>query len=384
MRASTAITAVLFLSVGLLLGGCKSTTPVSADAQTKKKPSKFDTRAGKPAAVTNLTSVVVTNRLKEEWLKPPKEAFTLGPGDVIEIEPIGDPAGRAMASVGPDGRIYYSLLSALDVWGLTLTQTKQLLEKELQRYQKEAPQLVVTLRAVSSKRVWLLGRFNAPGVYPMAAPMTVLEAVSLAGGIGNGNTFLGGAGGVPATAVTVPTSEDNADLRQSFILRNGQFITVDFEQLLKAGDLSQNIYLQPDDFVYVKSEQARVITVMGHVRQPSVVPYRDKMSLMTIMTMLGGPTPDAYLTHVAIVRGALAKPSIAIVDYKAISTGFAPDVLLEPNDIIHVPKSPYALIESYLDMILTSFVRTVAINAGQRAVYPNSQGVGVSIPGISP
>src|SRR5256885_4326430 len=74
--------------------------------------------AAKLAALTNLTSVATTNQLNPEWLKAPTNRFTLGPGDRLEIEILGDTATRGTNAIGPDGKIYYYLLPGLDVWGL--------------------------------------------------------------------------------------------------------------------------------------------------------------------------------------------------------------------------------------------------------------------------
>ena len=52
--------------------------------------------------------------------------------------------------------------------------------------------------------------------------------------------------------------------------------------------------------------------------------------------------PDAYLSHVAVVRGSLSQPQLTVVDYGAIIKGRAQDVLLEPGDIIYVPNAPTA------------------------------------------
>src|SRR5262245_41244659 len=72
--------------------------------------------------------VTVTNRLDPAWLKPPTNLYTLGPGDRVEIELLDDPTSRITTVVGPDGKIYFNLLPGLDVWGLTLGQTKTLME----------------------------------------------------------------------------------------------------------------------------------------------------------------------------------------------------------------------------------------------------------------
>ena len=94
-----------------------------------------------------------------------------------------------------------------------------------------------------------------------------------------------------------------------------------------------------------------------------------------------GTIKDAYLSHVAIVRGSLTQPKIAVVDYNAVTRGESPDVLLEPGDIVYVPFSPYRTLERYAMLILNTFVSTVAINEGAHAVTRNAQPVGVAFGG---
>ncbi len=354
--------------VGLLLAavvGCSST-----GKQTK--------RAGRfMNLATNLTTMTATNEAHPELLRPSEAPFTLGPGDRVEIELLGTTNSRSITTVGPDGKIYYYLLPGTDVWGLTLTETRDLLQKELGKYVTE-PQVTVTLREVSSKHVWLLGRLNRPGVYPMAAPLSLLEAIGLAGGT--------------ASSANQITMQDLADLRHSFVMRQGQFLPVDFYRLLREGDTTQNIYLQPDDFVYVPSALAQQVYVMGAVAFPRTVPYTEGMTLVSAMANAAGAntvdwlTPgtygvvaDAYLSHVAIVRGSLSEPQMAIVDYGAIIKGGARDVLLEPGDIVYVPNSPFSTLKRYLNTIVNTFITTVAANEGIRA-GGGSVNVGVSVP----
>jgi len=80
-----------------------------------------------------------------------------------------------------------------------------------------------------------------------------------------------------------------------------------------------------------------------------------------------------------VVRGSLIEPKLAIVDYKEIVRGKAPDVLLEPGDIVYVPFTPYRTLARYADLILRTFVQTVAINEGSRAVSDQAGAVGVNI-----
>src|SRR5690242_20621795 len=80
----------------------------------------------RPSAVSPApASVTLTNEMRPELLRPAENAFTLGPGDRLDIEIIGRPTSRAAVTVGPDGKIYYHLLPGTDVWGLTLTQTRE-------------------------------------------------------------------------------------------------------------------------------------------------------------------------------------------------------------------------------------------------------------------
>ena len=201
----------------LVLAGCARNRP-SGQTQNAASSSGFspmDARtATGPAA---LTGVPIKNELTADLLEPGKMPFTLGPGDVIEIEIIGNADSRALTAVGLDGKIYFSLLPGLDVWGLTLDQTRELIEKELTKYISQA-QVSLNLRIVGSKHVWVLGRLSRPGIYPLTGSMTLLESLAVAGGT--------------ARPPSQATSQELADLRHSFVVRQGQFLPVDFQRLL--------------------------------------------------------------------------------------------------------------------------------------------------------
>jgi protein involved in polysaccharide export with SLBB domain len=359
----------------VLLGGLALATLLGCQSAQGPRFDAHATTTEKLAALTNLTTITESNRLSLESLSPPTSRFTLGPGDSLEIEILGDALTRATNAVGPDGKIYYYLLPGLDVWGLTLPETKSLIERELMKYVREQPQVSVMLHGVESRRVWLLGRLSKPGVYPMAAPMTLLEGLSVAGGPSSSASLASLGGGPVGTGF----SEEVADLRRSFVMRAGQILPVDFYRLLKKGDLSQNIYLEPDDFVFVPAATTREVFVLGAVLLPRPIIYRERMSLVSAIANAQGTIKNAYLSHVAVVRGSLTEPKIAVVDYKEIVNGKAPDVLLEPGDIVYVPLTPYRTLVRYADLIVRSFVQTIAINEGARAVSRNVNPVGVNI-----
>lgn len=347
----------LLLALPVFLGvGCAKLGP-RFDAYATNAPPGLST--------TNLvTGVVFTNRLDPALLKPSDAPFRLGPGDRLDIEILGDGSGPASTFVGPDGKIYFDLLPGLRVWGLTLDETRRLLEDRLREYLRD-PKIALTLRGVESRRVWVMGRVNTPGVYPLEGPMTVIEAITRAGGLFT-SRFSG-------------TTEELADLHHSFIVRQGQYLPVNFNQLIREGDTSQNIYLEPDDFLYLPSSLSSEVFVIGAVGQPRAVAFKDQVTLVSAIANARGTTPDAYLTQIAIIRGAMSTPSIALVNYRDIVQGRAPDVRLQPRDIVFVPISPYSTLEKYIKLAVNTFVRTVAANEGGRAVDPNYS-TGTSIP----
>jgi protein involved in polysaccharide export with SLBB domain len=302
-------------------------------------------------------------------LQFPSDVFKLGPGDRMEIEFVGDLTSRTSVEVGPDGKIYFYLLPGLDVWGLTLPQAKDLIAEKAELFMRKKPDVSITLLEVDSNRIWILGHLNRPGIFPMAGPMTLLEAVAEAGGP------------TPPSEAAGPGSPktDTADLQHSFVLRRGQMIPVDFQRLVLEGDLSQNIYLQPGDFVYLPSATARTVHVLGAVGLPGAVTSGGDITLVQTIASAGGTVADAYLSHVAIVRGSLTQPTVSIVDYRAIVKGLAPDVLLEPHDIVYVPYTPYRTLTRYVNLILETFVETVGVNEGAHAVNSHSASVGATV-----
>jgi protein involved in polysaccharide export with SLBB domain len=346
MKKLTLMTSLALGLVLILLAGCQHPGP------------RFDPRA--KTANAAFESVPMTNRIDPALLQRPTNLFTLGPGDKVEIELLSEPASKTTTTVGPDGKIYFNLLSGLDVWGLTLAQAKARLEQELAQFIRDRVQVTLTLRAVESQRVWLLGRLQAPGVYPMATPMTLLEAIALAGGTAELTST--------RDVTVLPSSEELADLRRSFVLRQGKLLPVNFDRLLRQGDLSQNIYLQADDFIYLPSAAAREVYVLGAVGQPKAVPYNEELTLVAAIANALGTIKDADWWQVALVRGSLSQPKVAIINYKAIVQGKEPDVKLEPQDIVYVPFTPWRYPYKYLDIVLQTFVSAVAINEGARAV----------------
>lgn len=332
--------------LAMLQTSCTSLSNALQPAKT------FDPHAAKQATSAEMVKTKTSGSLTPAMLQPNYDAFRLGPGDVLDIELLGSGDGPQKTFVGPDGKIYFHLLSGQQVWGLTLGETQRLLESGLTKFVNR-PQVSITLREVKSRRVWVLGRVSTPGLYDLSQPMTVLEAISKAGGL--------------FTSRMAGSTEELADLHHSFLIRKGKLVPVDFHRLIRGGDTSQNIYLEPDDFLYLPSALGSEVYVMGAVYQPRAVAFKDQVTLMTALAHCRGFIEGAKAHKVAIVRGSLREPEIAIVDAQAILTGKSPDILLKPKDLVYVPQTAPSSLGGYADLIISTFARTMAANEGARA-----------------
>jgi len=357
-----------FAAAALLLTGCES-----LHRTAKKRPVAIPPSFSPAPAVAPAT-------LDQSLLQRPNFEYHLGPGDGLLVEVVGDLTTRSRTVVGPDGKIYFNVLPGIDVWGMTVPQARERLVQEMQRFIREPQPISVSLVSAESQRIWVLGRLNKPGVYRLAGPMTLLEAISEAGGPSPATNFATMAGQMRMAANSRAGTDEAGDLSRAFVIRQGRMLPVDFFKLLREGDMSQNIYLQPDDFVYLPSGRIGNVHVLGAVNLPRAVDYQNQMTLAQSVAQAGGPLRDAYPSHVAIVRGSLTQPKVAVIDFTAIMKGQSPDVLLEPQDIVYVPHSPYRVLTRYVDLILDTFARTIGVNEGARAVSDRVTPIGVNVP----
>jgi len=323
----------------------------------------FDAR--NPQDPTVVQNFSLTNTLSPELLLPPTEEFQLGPGDHVEIELLGvnEPATETL--VGPDGRVYFHLLPGVNVAGLTLTEACTQLETQLKQYVRH-PGVAITVREVKSRRIWVLGRLTRPGLYPLDRPMTVVDAIAQAGGL--------------YTAQFTGTTEELADLQHSFLVRHGQFLPVNFKKLIHEGDMTQNVYLRPDDFVYLPSAMATEVYVLGAVNETRAVAFKDQVTLSSAIANARGTLPTARLREIVIIRGSLTEPHCMVVNFLDILKGKAPEVRLQPRDIVYVPDQPLGILENLGKLIVDTFVRTVAANEGVVAGGGTGKvGVGINV-----
>jgi protein involved in polysaccharide export with SLBB domain len=275
-----------------------------------------------------------------------RERYELGPGDRLNVSFYGKPElKRELVTVTPDGCLTYLQANNVKVEGCTIDEARGVLEKELGRYFRE-PRLVVVPAELRSKRYTILGTVPERGVYPLDQPVTVLEAIAKAGGI--------------ETGLFEHRAVELADYSHSFMVRQKRRLPVDFEALFLRGDLSQNVALEPGDYIFLASSVSNDYYVLGEVARPGFQGYSDDATVITAIAKRGGFTPSAYRERVLVVRGSLQQPETFVVNVNDTLKGNASAFRIQPKDIVFVSRRPWEKAEQLLDRAVITFMESAA------------------------
>jgi protein involved in polysaccharide export with SLBB domain/capsular polysaccharide biosynthesis protein len=309
-------------------------------------------RAAQPEGTAPGSFSIVHPSQKAAW----QQHLTLGPGDVLTMSMYGMPEmTRTELAVGPDGHISYLQADVL-ASGLSIDELRAKCDEELGKFYRN-PRTMVTPIAFRSKRYYMLGKVMTKGVFVLDRPITVLEAIARAHGLENGL--------VDRNVI------DLADFQRSFLMRGGKRISLNFEKLFQDGDLTQNIAIEPGDYIYFPSTSVKEVYVVGEVRLPGTVLHRPDLTIMGALAARGGYTDRAYKAKVVVVRGSLNHPEMFAVDTHAILVGKGMDFQLQPKDIIFVNSRPFIKVEELADLAATAFIQSLVTSwVGADVVKP--------------
>ena len=158
-------------------------------------------------------------------------AYIIGPEDVIDINVWKEPDMTRNVPVRPDGKISLPLINDVQAAGSTPQQLASTVTEKLRKFLTE-PQVTVIVTQINSQRVFVVGEVLRAGAFPLIPGMTVLQALSSAGGF---TTF--------------------ADVKKIHVMRlvSGKHIELPFNyrEVLKGDNPDQNIKLEPGDTVVV-------------------------------------------------------------------------------------------------------------------------------------
>ena len=221
-RKGTLSGSVFFLAIVILMfPGCateRATHDVKGQAE------------GQAAVISKDGEKDETGQAVEGYV-PRISQFILGTGDELEITVFRKDDLNQTVRIGPSGKIMYPLIGDIHAEGVSVFQLRDIIRHGLSKYTIN-PQVSVRIVSVRSKKVIVLGEVNRPGFLQPEAAVTLLEAISQAGGFTR-----------------------DSEQKSILLIRGGmetpELRKLDLTKIFKEGDLSDNVLLQSGDIVYV-------------------------------------------------------------------------------------------------------------------------------------
>jgi polysaccharide export outer membrane protein len=244
----------------------------------------------------------------------------IGPRDYIEVKVFQDSSLNTKTTVGDDGRITMPLLGKFEVSGLTPSDLEVRLKTMLEKYINK-PDVSVTVLEAHSKPISVIGAVTRPGPVGITGNISLIQAITQAGGLANGYG------------------------RSLYVLRtaaNGltEQISIDIDDLMVNGNPDLNLPLRPNDVINVPIDSQINIYVLGEVMHPGSVQFRRSQTptLLQALAAAGGPT-DRASKQVILKRVVSGAEKTFKYDFRKIIDGRQNDVVLLDGDRIVFKES---------------------------------------------
>ena len=254
------------------------------------------------------------------------QGYTVGPGDTLSIEVVGQSDLSGNRDIRSDGTIELDLVGLVTVEGMTLPQVDQLITERLAKYLRK-PEVSVSVARYGSQVVYVLGAVKSPGRYTLKEKRRVLDLLMEAGGP-SGNS---------AVLHLLRANDDAVQTRQ-----------IPLSELLVEGDFTNNVLLASGDVLYVPVTAQNTtgvladtdrITVVGEVESPGLFSLQPGATAMAAVLAAGGLTKYASPKRARVVRSSENGREIMHVDLAAVMKKGRKDkdVQLRPGDMVIVP-----------------------------------------------
>lgn len=246
-------------------------------------------------------------------------AVQIAPGDVLDISVFDVPELSQQVRVGADGTAQLALIGSTQVAGMTAQQAAETIARALHdRNFLVRPQVNLLIKEPAVQGVSVVGEVQHPGIYSIVGSRTLLDAISLAGGLTN----------VADTKVTVKhRAQGTAN------------VTVNLRNDDANASLAADVQVFPGDMVVVP--RAGVVYVMGDVARPGgfVMQNSGKITLLEAVAQAGSVLPSAAGNQAVLLRKTDDGYTSSKVDINKIARGKEADFPLHANDILFVPNS---------------------------------------------
>lgn len=221
------------IKAGWPAGHVKDALANLPDAQANPAPAAAADSAPPSSAPRPATAAPAEATASPAEISPASpDEYHIGAGDVLQISVWKEPeASVGSTVVRPDGKIGLPLLKEVEVVGLTPRQAEKIITDRLAKY-IPAADVTVVVSAINSKKLYLVGAVKSEGPIPYTYRMTIMQALSEAGGL-----------------------SDYAKRKKIYILRtqNGKDyrLPFDYDAVLKGERMELNIPLLPGDTIVV-------------------------------------------------------------------------------------------------------------------------------------
>ncbi len=190
------------------------------------------TRRGTLVVLVTLVTACAGSTPHPLDLPAPQEVTTLGPGDVFELHIVGEEKLPTTFTVAPDGTVDLPYVHRVQALGLEPQQlAAQVRTKLVENQILVDPSVSISLKDLNSKRIEILGEVQKPGSLPMVSGMTLLRAISLAGGFSamanRSRVMIRRRVGTGTKAATVSVEDIMANRIPDPLLQAGDSINID-------------------------------------------------------------------------------------------------------------------------------------------------------------
>ena len=266
--------------------------------------------------------LVLLGMTMQSWAQ---ENYRLGPEDELEIRVWGNDDLTRKVQVGLNGMISFPFVGEIKAQGMTVHDLQQELEHRLGPKYIIDPHVSITILDYKSQKFFVVGNVNKPGTYPLTKPIRVVEAISLAGGLGSGQGDKASGTAIAVIVRAKPGMKRNQP-RLPDQTPAGDKVTISLSAAM-AGDPRSNLEIKSGDTLYIPS---LYYYVQGQVKNCGRYPYEENMTVLMAITTAGGFTDKAASRRTYIVREKNGKKEDIRVKM---------DDHIQAGDVVTVPES---------------------------------------------
>jgi polysaccharide export outer membrane protein len=230
-----------------------------------------------------------------------------------------------------NGEANFPMIGVVHLAGNTPREAEELLLTKLKKYYVD-PDLEVSVAALHTEPVAVMGAVGAPGVQQMKGRVKLLEALSSAGGLR--------ADAGPTVVVTRGAAYGKIPHPDAHTTPSGDSVVeIDVKTLLSGQDSTRNFVILPHDMITIPP--AQIVYVVGNVKHAGGFPLagKNEVSVLQALALAEGLDPRAAPSGAKILRRESIPEKEIPVDIKKILAGKAEDITMHPNDILFVPNS---------------------------------------------